>query len=479
MTSAVPYEPRRSLVALEAPSWPGTLIFLAGLVFTGFTLHGDSPSESARYAAVGTGVSLLLLVLIEVMRNWGSLLRVDIVCLLTLYYLLFVEFLFPQSRFDSIANGVPAVEYAIEVVLCSLGALVIGRHFTGRREKQWRLATMRLPPSSLLFLFWLFFAIGYFYMLASVSFNPGEMVAYFLEPRFSAPWQRGRFGDADALLYELGATIYLVPPLAGLIIARRENYSRVRVISVVLALLFTLFYGFTAGTRSIMGTYLITFLVAYFYSSTSLRKEIFPMVALSAVIMLASTVYGIEFRTVGLRAYVGRTEVTSAPVDKPFYVDYNLYTISELVAVFPESEAYLGWHVPAWFAVRVVPRALWPGKPDGDVISPERYLAVPAGTTISATFIGEGYMCAGLAGAVFLSFAVGSLGTWWTRRAFIGGSDFGVLLYGSGFFAVVTTMRSIYMLPVALMPTLALVLLGYGLLRQQPATLAEDASFAG
>src|SRR5207302_9462267 len=45
--------------------------------------------------------------------------------------------------------------------------------------------------------------------------------------------------------------------------------------------------------------------------------------------------------------------------------------------------------------------------------------------------------------------------------AFSPESGFGILIYGSGFFAVVIAMRSMYWLPVAILPTIAAVVLGY------------------
>jgi hypothetical protein len=66
----------------------------------------------------------------------------------------------------------------------------------------------------------------------------------------------------------------------------------------------------------------------------------------------------------------------------------------------------------------------------------------------------------GLAGSVAAGLLLGCLATFWTRKAFSIRSDFGILLYGSGFFAVVITMRSLYMLPVASLPVLAVAVLG-------------------
>jgi hypothetical protein len=66
----------------------------------------------------------------------------------------------------------------------------------------------------------------------------------------------------------------------------------------------------------------------------------------------------------------------------------------------------------------------------------------------------------GLAGSVVVGLLLGWLAAFWTRKAFSVRSDFGILLYGSGFFAVVITMRSLYMLPVASLPVVAVAILG-------------------
>jgi hypothetical protein len=440
-------------------SWRATTFFAAGLLATGLSFYGETPSSSARYAAIGTGLSLAAFAIVEIKRGWGNLLRADLVSMTALYYLIFVEFLFPQPSFDALSRNVN-VDLGIELVLWSFAAMAVGRHFVTNRMKPWRLAEKQLPKQSLLVLFWLCFGLGYFYMLASVDFDPSLMIWHFMGPRFSEPWARGRFGDLEALLYELGATIYLVPPLAGIILGRRHLYSRLSVSLVLFALLLTLLYGFTTGTRSVIGIYLITFLVAYYYAASGSLKQIAQLGALAATILLATTVYGLEFRTIGLREYLRAGAARTSQGPDEFFVDYNLLSISGLVTVFPDQYPYLGWEVPEWLVVRIIPRALWPGKPDGANVSPNVYLETSPLTTISATFIGEAYMSAGLLGSIAAGLMLGWLLSYWTRKAFSIHSDFGILLYGSGFFAVAITMRSLYMLPVASLPVLAVAVLG-------------------
>jgi hypothetical protein len=79
-------------------------------------------------------------------------------------------------------------------------------------------------------------------------------------------------------------------------------------------------------------------------------------------------------------------------------------------------------------------------------------------------------MCAGVLGVLVLAFALGAFGTWWTRKTFSTVSEFSILLYGSGFFAIVTAMRSIYMLPVALLPSVALAVFAYSVARFRSGT---------
>jgi hypothetical protein len=449
------------------PGWDATIALLFGLLVTGFSLGGDVPSDVARRAAIGCGLSLLIFAFAEVRRSWENLLRADLVCMAALYYLLFLEFLFAQPNFDAIARNTDVL-VAVRVVLASMAAMAIGRHGVSRATRSWSVANIPLRPSTLLLMFWICFATGFVYMLAMSDWNPVTMVGYFLAPRFSEPWAREQFGNLHALLYELGAVIYLVPPLAGIILGRRRSYSTGAVVMVSMALLFTLFYGFTTGTRSIIGAYLITFLVPFYYASSASRKMMVPIGVLAALVLIAATVFGVQFRTHGLRSYMSEREFSSNNATPAFFVDYNLYSVSQLVTVFPIPYPYLGLEVPKWVLFRDIPRAFWPGKPDGSIVSPNAYLDVAPGTTISTTFIGEAYMGAGLMGALVAAFGLGFLAMWWTRKAFVADSDFGILFYGSGFFAVVTTMRSLYMLPVAVLPTVALAALASFMKRRRP-----------
>jgi oligosaccharide repeat unit polymerase len=456
-----------NLLQVPEPSVAATLIFLAGLILTGVTLHGNTAAGVARYAAIGCGLSLGLSLVFEAKKGTGNLLRADLVAMFALYFLLFFEFLFPQQKFNELVPFPAAILPGIRVCLWAFAGIAIGRHCMGGGVRKWKFVEAELSPRGMLILFWLSFAIGYFGMLASVGFNPITMVSEFMGPRFAVPWGRAKFGDARALLYELGAMLYLVPPLAGVILGRRRLYSGPALLLVLLALLFTLFYGFCTGTRNIISSYLITFLAAYIYSAKASRRQLIVMTTVVFGILVLATYYEIRFRDVGLKNYLQGWDIESEEEqDLTLYVDYDLYAVASLVSVFPGQRDYIGWDAPIWMVARIIPRALWPGKPDGSSVSVENVFGVE-GVTIAATFVGESYMAAGLFGVILAAVLVGLLARWWTRKAFSAESGFGILIYGSGFFAVVITMRSMYWLPVAILPTLAAVIVGHILRRPQ------------
>ena len=82
------------------------------------------------------------------------------------------------------------------------------------------------------------------------------------------------------------------------------------------------------------------------------------------------------------------------------------------------------------------------------------------GLTISSTFVGEGYMSGGLFGVGAYALVLGALAGLWNRMASPRNSELGILIYASGFFAVVITMRSVMTLTTALLTPAAGVVVG-------------------
>ena len=246
-----------------------TCVILSGLAFTWVVLPSESAAEVFTVAAIGVGIALVVATLIEGTRGIRTLVRVDILAFWALYGLTFLEFFFPQPGVNAMVSSAAAVD-GTNVVLLGFAALAIGRNLVSKRaSSRVHLASIDLRPRSVFLLFVLATLLGYFHIFLAVDFDPFEALRQMALPRFSQSWGRGRYGDAAALLYELGAVIYLIPPTAGLIFARAKEYSAIQKVIVAIVIAVTFFYGFASGTRNVFVTYVITFAGAYILQSLS------------------------------------------------------------------------------------------------------------------------------------------------------------------------------------------------------------------
>jgi hypothetical protein len=130
-----------------------------------------------------------------------------------------------------------------------------------------------------------------------------------------------------------------------------------------------------------------------------------------------------------------------------------------LIKYFPSSHPYLGWEVPYLALIRPIPRALWPGKPEGMSMTIEDAMDVD-GMTIAASFIGEAHMSGGPVAVFLVGLFFGALTGWWGLLASPRNSELGILVYSSGFFAAVISMRSLFVFTTALLPTIASIVAG-------------------
>lgn len=437
----------------------GTWAAVTILALTALLLNGAEPSDLGKFAAYGFALSLAVTLIWDARAGVQNLIRADVLGLISFYFLTFFEFLFPQPRFDEMITP-DSARLGILAILLGAAGLMLGRHlWKPRKQPLQNLLTKDLPPWMLIVMFWGCFALGYVHMLMAVNFDVKVMVKYFMDPRFSQPWGRGKFGDWKALLVELAMFIYLIPPLAGVILARRGRYGFLNLLFISAGLGFTLFYGFTSGTRNVFASYLVTLLIAYAFAlGHTRRKEIIVLSVICAASMVIATPLMLAFRNVGLTNWLsGNTPPPPMRESgQTVFVDYNLYAICKIIEVFPEKVDYLGLEIPYVALIRPIPRAMWPGKPEGLTYSIEEALGVE-GLTISATFVGEAYMAFGMIGVFVTGLIFGALFGWWNHLGSPRNSELGILIYSSGFFCAVITMRSLFAFTVALLPTAAAI----------------------
>lgn len=461
-------EARVPLPGEEAPrpNPAGTAVLVATLVFTGFMVEAEVGAP-ARFSAWTVGAGLAASVLID--WRWGglrNLIRADLFGILALYFLIFFEFLFPQDYVGFVLHP-ESLKTATLLSLWGLGGLAVGRHLGNIRRSPFAdLFTRPFPQFYMLVLFWLSVAIGYMHMLVAVQFNVIEMVEHFMGPRFSQPWSRGRLGDWRALLIELGLFLYLIPPLAGIIMARRQRYRNIDVWLVSGAFAFTLFYGFSSGTRNILASFLLTFMIGYAFAlPVGRRKELVGITIGCALFLVVSTVLMLQFRQVGFTNYLRGERPVEEFSELSLSVDYNLFSMSRVVEVFPRRHPFLGWEVPYIALIRPIPRALWKGKPEGLSMTIEDAVGAE-GWTVSTTYIGEAYMAGGTTWVVVISLVLGAMMGWWSHLASPRNSEFGMLIYASGFFAVAISMRSLFTFTTAILPTIGGIVIGRILLEK-------------
>lgn len=437
----------------QNPATP-TVIMVAGLAVTWVVLPSTDPEAIFDTAAIGVGVALASATAVEAFAGVRALIRTDNLMLWVFYGLTLLEFLFPQPDVNSSVT-VDAATNGTAVVLLGFLGMVVGRHLVSAQSNP--VSPVDFKPAHLFGLFLFAFFIGYLHIFLAVNFNLIEMIEQMARPRFSQSWGRGKFGDISALFYELSLLIYLLPPIAGFIFARAKQFSAMQKSFVILVLALTFFYAFASGTRNILGTYVISMFGSYALSKPdlNLKRMLLVGVPLAALLLFASTLM-LEFRSAGIGSLATRERHYNT-----LYIDHNIVNISNLTNVFPDAVDYLGFEIPYQSIIKPIPRAFWPGKPDGLSTSIEAALGSYDGvTTLACTFAGEAYMSYGLVGVLIAGLCFGAAAGRWNQVGQRDNSSFSQVLYASGFLCAAMSMRSLLTMVPFMLPTLAMWVIG-------------------
>lgn len=444
-----------------APSIEGTACLLGSMMLA-YIQYGSQPTatEMATVAADLVGIGFLLSLFFDSRQGLRNLFRTDILCIVAIYALTLAEFLFPQPNFVEKATTAQTA-LAINIVLIGMASLVTGRHLVQHKatSTSWLVLT-DLSSKALFRVFLIAAALGYGHKLISVQFNLLTMIDAMMAPRFSQPWTRGRLGGISSLFIELALMAYIIPPLAAVIWNQRRTFSIAQLAIVMSIFLFTIFQGFASGTRNIFISYVATFIMGYVLT---IRKNTFVNTIVPILVAGFICVYGsyhmLEFRNIGLRSYVEDGVYAQERDDSDtFAVDYNLASIGWVAEAMPENFPFLGSEVAVWALVKPIPRVFWSGKPEGLSVSIEE-IAGADGWTVAATYLGESYMMAGMAGVIGTSMLFGAIAAWWNQMAMRQQSDYALVVYALGFFAAGITMRSMFWFTTTILPVVALIAL--------------------
>ncbi len=426
-------------------------------------------------------VSIILLIGIvgSFLLDWRyglrNLVRVDVFALLAFYFLTFFEFLFPQSRFDLLVIPKDVVE-ATHLLLVGIAAMVIGRHLDIFPKKTLNvIGAVEMKPRDFLVLFFGACFLNFLPQLMAVDFNPVAWFDETLKNRFARAWGRGRYGNLATLVNELQMLGYVMPPLAGVIFARRKSYATVSLILVGIALLLLWYSAFSSGTRNILAIQFAGFLAGFVVVQQKLRlKLLVPLGVVFALGFVVLADHMLAFRNMGLRTYVENGYYKAEyqefeetylgldnrnETDSGYFVDYNLWRLSQMVEAFPERYPHIGWNLPFVAITKPIPRAFWSSKPVDLKVGLEEVIGAE-GYTIAVTWVGEAFVAGGLLWIVAIGILIGAFCRYWNHLANFLQSPFPLIVFASGFYAVLLLMRSLMFFTTALLPSIALVIMG-------------------
>lgn len=439
------------------PTTAASVVMIVGLAITYLLLPEGGSVAIYRAAAIGAALTIGVGVFLEAQRV-RSLVRTDLLMIVALFGLTLVEFFFPQETVEEMVSAQSATR-GVEALFLGFCGLIIGRHFASRTHPVVASPTsVQWSPATLFRVFIVLLFVGFLHMLWTVGFDPVELMNQMLRPRFSQPWSRGRLGGWYELLGEFSKLLlYLVPAIAGAVLAKPSRFTYLQKAVVVLGFLFTLFHGFSGGTRNVFCIYLIIFLASYVLLKPNISwKRVIVLACVAAGLLYFASYHMLQFRTVGLERYIEHgTSGVKGWRKETLFIDNNLPVISRLTEVFPDHVDYLGWEFVSFAILRPVPRALWPSKPEKLSVAAEDALGL-RGLTISSTFVGEAYMMGGYLAIVVVGLLFGWLAGWWNRFGLDLRSNVSVILYASGFFTALLSMRSAIFLTTAILPTIAL-----------------------
>jgi len=434
-----------------------SFVMCIGLALTYLVLPNSNSTDVYSSAAVGAGLAICAGILVESRAGLRSLIRTDLLLIVTLFGLTLVEFFFPQGHIDSLVGPQTAIQ-GVEALFLGFCGIIIGRIPTHRYERdRTHQVVVQLGQKTLFRLYLLVFFLGYLYMLFMVGFNPVELVSQMLLPRFHQVWTRGQFGGISDIFGEFcGLLLYLVPALGGAILADRERFTFVQLACVTFGLVFTLFYGFSSGTRNVFAIYVVIFAAAYLILRRNVAWKGTAIGATAvAVILYFGAYYMLQLRGVGLARYLEGGATSVGFRKETLFIDNNLPVISLLTDIFPARYDYLGFEIPVYAIAHPIPRAIWPDKPAGLSVETADALGV-RGASIASTFVGEAYITGGYPAIIVISLMFGIFAGWWNRIRYRLHSNVGVAVYASGFFAAMLCMRSMVWFTTAMLPTFAI-----------------------
>jgi oligosaccharide repeat unit polymerase len=257
-------------------------------------------------------------------------------------------------------------------------------------------SSLTVKPKILFLLIIVFFTLGMIRFAYPADFDLIVMFNALTEGRWSAPWSRGQLGGWDAFLDHMSYFGYLLPILTILLAHHSKSFNGRVLVSFILSLIMTAFLA-QGGARRIVGVIWGAAIICWALQQSKINAKKLLVVGLGVVVLLAAMQLMLEYRNTGFAAITEKEKQLGYDY---LHVDDNFLRLTQIIDLVPEHHPYTYEKQLLYYAIRPIPRVLWPGKPIDPGFDLPSILG-KEGVSLSSSVIGEFYLAWGWM-AVFL-----------------------------------------------------------------------------
>lgn len=429
------------LLASNYPIYPmlGLLsAALSTLTAINFIPEDPYPKGALFLPALIMVIGLAIAPIYACAKSPRTILRVEHLLIISPVYWLLLDLL--QGAYPMSGVSTPGIEGAfIAIGIFTVGVWVATLTRPLRLPQAIvRAASYSVKPKILYLLILVFFALGLFRFAYPANFDPAVMFNFLVESRWAAPWTRSALGGWDSFLDHMSYFGYLLPILTVLLAHHSKVFNSRVIISTILSLVMTAFLA-QGGGRRIIGVVWGAAIICWVLQQERINLKKLFVSSISVAVLLIFMQLMLEYRNTGFQAITDEEKHIEYSY---LHVDDNFLRLSQIIERVPEYHPYTYEKQILYYAVRPIPRIIWPDKPvdPGFDLSP---LLGLEGVSLSSSAIGEFYLSWGwitvLLGGFFYGKLANSIST---LLVDIKGTS-AVLVYSLATMALIAGMRSI------------------------------------
>jgi oligosaccharide repeat unit polymerase len=395
------------------------------------------PAGALFIPALVMALGLSAAPLLSCTRSPRAILRAENLLALTPVYWLLLDLLqgvYPME--DVTPAGIEGAFIAIGLFSCGVWVATLTRPLRLPQVVS-RSASYSVKPKILFLLILLFFGLGIVRFAYPSDFNPVTMLTALTQPRWSAPWSRGQLGGWDSFLDHMAYFGYLLPVLTVLLAHHSKSINPRVIASFILSLVMTAFLA-QGGARRIVGVIWGAAIICWILQQEKINFKKLLAAAAGVAVILAAMQFILEYRNTGVQA------LTQEEKDLEYdylHVDDNFLRLGQIIDIVPEHHPYTYEKQLAYYAVRPIPRVLWPEKPIDPGFDLPTYLG-KVGISLSSSSIGEFYLMFGWLAVLVGGLVYGKLANTISVLLAQAQGSSAILVYSLAVMVLVAGMRS-------------------------------------